>query len=435
MKTCPKCNRELPDTQAFCELCGTAVEAEPTPEQPQKPKRKKWLIPVVAAVAAVAVLVGVLIGGMLTCWYGIGGPAATLALAAKNTLLANNLSLDLEVEGLFLGQNIQAEGNARWKLNHKQEELTLIAGLQSAVNDGLEEGSAYKLMIADEKLYLLSYSGESVTAVETLDYDTDVLWDLLDDEIDWEERIEGTVLETYLDAERMDAFAKALAEKFTDRKWLKNTLGYKKTGRVHRFDFALSDLLEELLDLADQEELLKNKLVLNALENLDLPATNVVLEYTVEGGRLGEFRLQFGKPSEEAAFRLSMEFSKAGADKIKEKEIDEIRKQAKKQPDKQPDKQRVCPSCGEALTGDFCYYCADDGSGEEGGSELETSFGSCASCGTYTEMWWYGDKRLCVDCYYQASHGSGQTDENDAATEVPDRDAGFRDPDFPIYYN
>lgn len=478
MKTCPKCNRELPDTQAFCELCGTALEAEPTPEQPQKPKRKKWLIPVVAAVAAVAVLIGVLAGGLLTCWYGLGGPLGTLALAAKNTLNAKSMTADLAFDGVILGQDLSAEGNVQLRLNPHREELSLLVDLKCATNDGLDGNNRYQLLVYDGKGYTLTtIDGKTADATEQK-ADLDEFWERFDEgaDLDWEDLIEDSFLESYVDANRVERFVDEVGKKFNDKKWLKNTLGYEKNGGVHRFDFELNDLVEELLDIAEETDLFKNSNISEAINNLELPKTDVVIEYTVKFGRLVGFSLQVGN-AENGGISAEMNIQKIGTTKISKNAIDDLRDEVKDWV-----KDHTCPECGETFTGNSCYYCGgtdDNGigdnnygyndcdacadycetweyngqqlcwdcysdriagagngnAGDEGNTELETSFGTCARCGTYTEMWWYGDERLCVDCYYRASHGSGQTDENDTVTEVPDRDAGFRDPDFPIYYN
>lgn len=431
MAICPRCNHENRDDGKFCASCGfplmqensdtifvnnqaapvvenapaaeqpvaaPVMENAPINEQPQaegfvqnepqpvmfgvdpyatyaQPPKKKALI--ICAIASLVVILGVVITGFLTDWFGLLSPLHGLIKAFKNTFEAENLTMNISVEQ---GDN-EADLGLRYDIDIEKEELVVIGTMDDNDNILLYKGDAYNYA-----------SDDSYAHIQEQAFDEDEFFEKYkeakeeQEDIDWEELFEDANLDDYVNGDEFEAFLTELyKEKLCDDEWLAEYLGFKEEDDVYTFKPDLADLSEEIADICDDSNAFTRdakKAIRNALEAdelLDLlEDIDIQLSIKVDGGYISAIDFNLETPDEQEII-ITIEFANVGETIISEQEIKEFKNKTQNIID-----DHTCNECGEVV-----FY------GEHG---------DCKECGEHGDIDYDG---MCWDCYYYSSDYAG----------------------------
>lgn len=243
---CPRCGAAMNPGAVFCMSCGWSAgyaanpvgdfgtdAAKPTDGAnftagARKPVSGK-VIGIIAGAAVALVVLAVLLIGVFTNWFGLTGPVMTVANATKNTLTAENLTVEFYVDTGYE----TVEGVAYIDMDMDQRVLNLLMELEVDNETG-------DLVIYDE--YLILHSDgyyQYVDIGDQLDAFFDTYEKTGSSELDWEELLDEInpdayeELEEIIDFDILNDCIAAYAKKLNDPNWLEKNAGYsteKKDG-------------------------------------------------------------------------------------------------------------------------------------------------------------------------------------------------------------
>ncbi len=195
MKNCLNCGAQLEDDAAFCASCGTeqaAPVAEDTPVE--APKKKSKLPLVIVLIVVLLALVGGVVAGFLTDWFGLVSPKeeekeeltySTLAAAAKATFKANSLTLESEVSHGGSGEvmAVANEMNVRFLFDRDDMLNSTVLMESGSLKYLLSDGVAYSFAHGEYQKQEETKGVWFAPAVDEMFGEEDINWDALMDAV------------------------------------------------------------------------------------------------------------------------------------------------------------------------------------------------------------------------------------------------------------
>lgn len=358
---CTTCGTEFPDGNRFCPNCGTAAEqaplnetnpayappapetyedySAPAPEAPKNKSRFSLVQKIIAGAVCLALLICLI--GLCTNWFGLNGIGNQIARAAKKTLSADNMTIDLRITD---DNGNEITGFAQLAINLKKEQITFYGELDM-------DGEVGVIALYDGYL-LLGMDGEYVTQdiSDELDEFFDVYAENKDNykdyirggKIDWEklltdEDLFGDDAEDiydeaceYVDFKELNKSLSTLGKKLNSKSWLKKNAGYsakRSNGiKVHTFDLDLYKLVTAVLPIFE-DVFVDSDVYDEAMDSLDemedsFDDVEATIGFGVKGGKL---RLIEGEVSAMGeTYEVSLEFSDINKTKLDTDYIEDL---------------------------------------------------------------------------------------------------------------
>lgn len=449
MNICPICGKENRENSKFCFSCGASLtqndnnniivenvnEPHPTEnaltnEQPlnsefteattqpvmdnltdfiseEPPKKKKKSI-IITAIISVFVIVGVVIAGFLTDWFGLISPLDKLSQAFINTFSAKNFTVEMSVQ--TLGNSIGMD--LKYVINPETKKLIILGETE-------QSGAVSNILIYKGDGYTYSKQGDTTYAEITKNIiNEEEIFEkyneLQDDpeEVDWEDLIEELKIEKYINGDKFEALLNDFYNnKFSNEEWIKSYLGFKEDGNTYIFSPDLKKLVDEIANTCydsdafsnevkeSMREVLKNEQLATILDQIDIKLT-----ITLDDGYVSEMKLTLNVPNTPAII-LSYKFKDINKTEIGEKEIEDFKATVQKIIDDNTCQQcgeqtffeihGECPECGKHSDISFgdgvCWECNMDSSSD--------GYGYCNNCGEYANTYsTFNFHLFCEDC-------------------------------------
>ncbi len=337
MAFCEQCGKQTREDASLCDDCAAVGVA--MPENQKKRGRKRIIISVI--VVTVVAIVATLIVGLCTNWFGLVSPLDESPLdespldglikAFDNTLHADNLTLDM-------GDDIEVLID--W--GRKGDGPVLIMDNPGADVSLLKDGTWYDRYVIDG--YLCAYiEDDDGTISNFLKVYADATGTK---EINYEDLIDETGLDEYVDGDEIQPFLKEFYKTFLcDTKWLEKTAGFEKEGNTYIFRPDVDALCDDLIDFCSQTDLLTDDAE-DALESIfgtfsEGLDDEIIIEITVDGDYISEikFNAQFERYDETITLKIK-DVNKTDAVKEAEKISSEAEAWIE-------DNVTICPTCGE----------------------------------------------------------------------------------------
>ena len=428
MKTCSNCGAQFDDSIKFCGKCGTPLEniitddfektvaAEgiynqnnfvsetavetPTPiyetevktKKPRKKMKKGLRITLLVSIIVIAVTLTV---GFLTDWFGLTAPVPKIVKAAAKTFNADSFTVMVTEKYSYTYDGETETDTYKNELkvvaNDSDKKLTMLVDL----DDG-------KGLYKDGIFY--SYS-DDWAEIEERDIDKDFfkIRDKIGNgkKIDYEGIIKEFDFDEYLEADEAETFVKeAMKEFFTNKKWMKNTMSYKKQGKEMTFSPDFAKICEDFAAFIDDSDIIKDEdnkdAVVDALyeeaEYYEDDDMDVDISVTLKRGYLEtvEIKITYDDGDYEL---MKFEFYDINKTEIEDKDIRRIKNKVNDLLE-----ENGCADCGEWAYGDneldgerYCYDCYEERT-------------TCENCGSADYEWEYDGQNLCYDCYQDAKY-------------------------------
>lgn len=254
---CEHCHKELDDNYRFCTSCGKPTEipsdniapaieilppvypsypapapaAEPrnAPDPPVKPKRHTGTI--IFSVISILLIIAI-VAGLLTNWFGFYGPGTKILLAARNTLTADDLTMQIDAS---VGNFDMDTFTVKASMDIDKRALTLTVTSENG-----------DLILAIFEGYLIQPSSHNYDAID-IRSNLDRIFDSIEGskETDWAKVIkaidEGLYeqLDGVIDYDEVDRCLLSLLRKLNDTSWLEEVGGMsvEKTSSVTEYRF------------------------------------------------------------------------------------------------------------------------------------------------------------------------------------------------------
>ncbi|MBQ4066148.1 MAG: hypothetical protein IJD22_00760 [Clostridia bacterium] len=383
------------------------------------PQNKNKLTAMIAAAVAVIAVVGIVVAGIFTGWFGLAGkgPAIEVEEAINNTLFAGNFTASLKVGS---GSD-KISVDARVVINEKDEEIYYII-----------EDDDRKIALDGKDIYVYSEDYATSDDVDDLDEICDMYSQFKSGkDINWKSILKDMNIDDYVDYRQVEEFFDLLhSECLEDKEWVKKHLTLEKKKNEYTYELEIDDIIEELFAVAEEADVLDVDEddvddLIDELKGLDVEAT-----VTLKNKYLSEVDIEISW--DDFDFDFYVEFTDVGETKITEEELEEIADDVEAWED-----DHICPDCGSYsydADEDYCPNC-DDGYGycdycddydylyEYGSYDLcwdcyydykygsdDDEYGYCDFCDDYDYMYTYSGKELCWDCYYDYKYGSDSSD-------------------------
>ena len=365
--------------------------------EPQQPKKKLFIKPLIIGGAALAVVIAVVITGFCTNWFGLGAPLNGLTKAFEKTVEAESLTFKATTKGASADEVIEG----KMTIDRDEEDIKYII-----------EDESYKQCVVDGKMYHVSdgYAFES-------EFDNDAYKEYINDdgEIDWEKIVEDNDLEDYIDADEIEPFIEEFNENYLkDKEWLEEYLGFEKDGNDYIFEPELKKLFKEMKNICDDCDALTKEAKEEIKEVLDEAIEEIgkddelTFTITVESGYIACIKIEGVLGGEKGS--VEIELTDINDTEISDKEIDKIKGEAQDWI-----KEHTCDEC------DYTFYdgeareyhgdCDDCGEHVDYLSEIDGYYycddcydnnaEKCEMCGAYDDyLYRYAGLDMCWDCYY-----------------------------------
>ncbi len=428
MKQCTVCFSQWEDNVKFCGKCGGAlVSAQEntdsaqvneqtvasdavSPEnsyipqgfEPQQPKKKSFIKPLIIGGAALALVVAVVVTGFCTNWFGLGAPLNGLVKALDNTLNAESFTVKETYIYKYDDSEEKSVYEQRVVHDRDNEELSCIEE---------KDGGSSINCIYNDKYYYISDSYASVS-----DFDYDEFIDAhelvsarygIGDDIDWGEVVASELSsgDFVVNKDTEEVVEDMMKNYYTDKEWLEEYLGFEKDGNEYSFNVDYKKYYKELkrifldsgLYSSKNEEIIEgyfDRIIKNVDDNQEYEIT-----FTVESGYISRVEIYEKDDYNEATHIY--EVSDVNETEISEKELKEIKNKVE---------DNTCEECGYYSNGDGDYHGDCDSCGDhveslthkDGSLYCDDCINSsqCEMCGEYSvTMYTYAGLDMCWDCY------------------------------------
>ena len=336
-ETCAACGSPLDPGSRFCRECGHYMTDAPVRRQRVKPAAKEPKVrkPVnwglIAAICGALVLALLITAGFVTDWFGLTGPVRRLALAAKRTAPAENLTIELALSADDAAASQEIDGTVQMSFVPSKRQLILCGDLKMA-------GESGQLAIYKDHFIMGTPDGSfRIDISKELDAFFDGYEEGLKEERSLKELLED-LDEDAAEAVDFDALEKCLKKyvrRLNSSLWLKKYAGYsvnrEKGTTVHTFRPDLYLFLRESLpffesafkDTEDYQEALdsleENK---SALQDVDL-----TVKIGVKGGQLAQIAVKINE-KENTDTALEINFTQIGKTEIDTDKLEKLMKNA-----------------------------------------------------------------------------------------------------------
>lgn len=341
---CGRCGQPMVPGNTFCGSCGwnSAQPTAPAPKKsipiPEAPKgkekkkkekkKKKGRVGLVILLAIVLLLVGGIVGGFLTNWYGFFGAGGQILLGAKNTFTAENFTADLT---LSIGGTESVNTSIKASIDIENKDLTVVVfgddKIQSAIYDG------YMIQNDGDGYYATDISEQMDKILEAVDIEGKPDWQEILKKIDEELYDE---VDYYIDFDEVDACILDLYRDLNNDAWLEENADYTKRKNgdivVHSFKpdtvklagAALENFEAAFHDKADYED------IMDGLKELE--GVSYLNDYELSFG-VSKFQLRsfsFSTKIMDQDMDIEVDLEDIGSTAIDEKELSTILSDAKK---------------------------------------------------------------------------------------------------------
>lgn len=422
MNICPKCNKENVEGCAFCGFCGSPMEqkqvtapiVESTLLTVKKSKKNKIIG--FSVVFSILIIIGVILAGYFTNWFGMLSPLHGLIKATEKTVTAKNLTATITVDGDD-GDDDELEGDFRYSMDHEARDiLFLFEGEEGDKNETkrlLYKGDLYEYDEYEDGCY--AYVEEDFVNEKKFFKKYDKIYGEKK-QIDWDEAVETLELDDYVDSDEVEEFLKEFYnEKLRNKEWLEKYAGFEKKGNTYIFKPDTADLLEEISDIcsdSDAFERKAKKAIKKALNDDFLEDVDLEIKITLKGKYISEIDIVCEYEKEE--IEINVKFSDINKTKISEDEIKKLKNDIE-----DTIEEYTCDECGETtffedgMHGD-CPECGEHGYIGYGDGVCwdcdyyddyyydtdYAGYGYCNRCADYDETYYsYYDHTLCEYCY------------------------------------
>ncbi len=401
MKKCSGCGMELPEGVSFCGKCGgTAVDVV-TPvviadgsDTVVKKAPKKWLWILIAVLAALGVVATI---GFLTNWFGLVSPLHKLGKAVMKTAQADSATIEYSIKYTNDGETDKTKATAKLVLDKDKKKVTCLMEDENSTTLYVSGDEYYyrepnEDWDEDDRGYAAIYEGDG-NDKDFFDNYNDIV---KDGKIDWAELVKKAELGEFINESKIDDFVETVyKECLSDKKWLKDNLGFELDGKTYVFKPDIEELGESIIDLCKDSKAFKKdakKGIKNAMESMIESAEDndvrITISITVKKGYVSEINVMV-KGEDDQKIEYTLSITNVNKTDIPSKEISSIKNKVRDWIE-----ENACDKCGEDR-GDYefdgemlcfdCYY-------------------TCESCGGHNWSDYERDgKRLCYDCYYKCS--------------------------------
>ena len=378
-----------------------------------KPEKKGIKKPLIISLVAALVVIGVVVTGFLTNWFGLGAPLNGLFKAAEN--MTEIESAKIKISGVSSIGDKKDNVKMDLKFNMDKDEETL-----SVISNGYNDD---KMCLYDDVVYMINSSGRA----SKIDADTGELFDAIkeaeEEELDWDELVEQADLEDYVDADEIDEFLKTLYEDyFSDKGWLEEYLGFEKDGDDYIFEPDIKKLGKEIINICDDSDVFTKKGKENIKEGINEfieqaqdAKIKAKLTITVDSGYITAVVLDVTgeNDGEKASVKFTVDITDINDTEISESEAKKIKNEVEQiiadhectecgewVYDDEKDAHGDCYDCGEHFSylNEYSghYYCDDCYDDQSSSTMYGTNSGYCWDCGDYASRRY---DYLCFDCY------------------------------------
>ncbi len=369
MKVCESCGSVWDDAAKICGNCGTSL-AEPENASASVPFDPMMPVPapgkkgigkkLIAIIAAAAVLVGVVVTGFVTNWFGIAStPLEDLKDAVVEDLESGGFTIEYSYKRIRDGEE-RSSNTEKYTLVLDRDEETFAVYA--------EHDNAEFLMTQDGQWEIHRYDDGSIGAWQgDIDNDmVDMFIKAYDAVVDGDTTLWGEAAGEWCDFLFADDIidtkkaAEFLAEfestYLSDEAWLEENFGFEKSqsGGATTYTFAanakeaakiLLELIEDT-DVMDEDAFEELESELKYISKIDLE-----LEIEIEDGML--VGVEFTMEEDETQYIYSFEISDIGEAEVSEDDIEEIQEIVEDYIN-----DHTCPDCGEIMSSDYtCWNC------------------------------------------------------------------------------
>jgi len=339
LKKCPLCGTVVDADARLCTGCGVAfrvqgaAQQQPvTParqpaapvKQKKKPAGKKSKAPLAIALVAL-IVVGALIAGFLTNWFGLaGGPLETVYNATEKTLRSGGFHVDFHIS---VNAAVDVDGSADCIIDIEEKELTALVELKAM-------GQTARIGVMDGVAVMQEPNG----GVQTMEigYILDEVFEAMEEEKSLDEALEMGV-EMALEAAGMDDLVDGdkavdcVDKSLNSASWLKKNAGYstesKDGAKVHVFAPKLGDLViaaVEALEPAfeDADELEEGLEYLEDTKSEMNDMADIEIALGVKGGKLVSISGEVSASGQDITAEVS--FEDIGSAKVDTDEIEDM---------------------------------------------------------------------------------------------------------------
>ena len=308
-------------------------KVKPAVKEPRVRKPVKWGL--VAAICSALVLALVVTAGFFTDWFGLTGPVRQIALAAKQTTSAENLTMELAIHvtypitGSIPTQNF--DGTVQMSFVPSKRQLILCGDMKLA-------GEPSLLAVYDNHFLLDTPAGcYSVDIRENLEDMFDDYEEVLKKNRDLKDILEELeqIPADKIDFDGLEKCLKTYIRTLNSSRWLKKNAGYSVSREngvtLHTFRPDLYRFLRESLPFF--EDAYKDKTdYQNAQDSLeDIRSTlyegDVELNIGVKDGKLVQIAVGVNE-EKSTGIRMEMQFAKIGKTEIDTAKLEKLLKEA-----------------------------------------------------------------------------------------------------------
>lgn len=337
VETCAACGSPLEPGSRFCRECGHYMTDAPVRRQRIKPAAKEPKVrkPVnwglIAAICGALVLALLITAGFVTDWFGLTGPVRRLALAAKRTAPAENLTIELALSAEDATAFQEIDGTVQMSFVPSKRQLILWGDLKMA-------GESGQLAIYKDHFIMGTPDGSlRIDISKELDEFFDGYEEALKEERSLKDLVEDLDEDAAedIDFDELEKCLKKYGRRLNSSLWLKKNAGYsvsrEESMTVHTFQPDLYLFLRESLpffesafkDTEDYQE------ALDSLEEnkSDLQDVNLTVKIGVKGGQLAEIAVKINE-KENADTALEINFTQIGKTEINTDKLEKLLKDA-----------------------------------------------------------------------------------------------------------
>ena len=284
---------------------------------------------IIAIAVAAVIILGSFTAAFLTKGFGLfAGPLDGLFKAVKNTVKAESASVKITVSGEGANYIISGESELKTVIDKEKKNLTFLVELTNKLTN---KNFSNTFLFNDGSVYYLSdndaYYYESETdQIETVFDAYDAVFNNKKD-TDWGEILETLEIDEYVYEDNVEDFIKSFYKDYLcNKKWLEETIGFKKTSKsgitTYSFEGDLKDLMKEMLDILEDAEVCNKSFLNDRKEELEYMDVDFKISLSVKGGKLHSGQAAF--EMDDTNIDYEIEVYDIGKTEITKDEIDDI---------------------------------------------------------------------------------------------------------------
>ena len=339
VKKCPLCGAVVPADAPVCSGCGVSFRVQQPAQRPvapapgaapvKAPKAKKSAAPLIVGIVAVLLIIGIVVAGFMTNWFGLaGGPLDTVYNATNATLRSGSFHVEFLVS---VNKAMEVTGSADCIIDTEEKEFALLAEARAM-------GETIQIGVLDGKAVMVMPGGY----VDAMDFSDqlDMIFEELEDEMTVDEAVE-TIVEVALEASGLDEMVdtdKAIDcvdKSLNSASWMKKNAGYSTESdggvKLHVFQPKIGDLLIAALEalepaFEDPDELEEGLEYFEDMKSEMNDMAEIDVALGVKGGKLVKAEGNVDVDGQKITFEVT--FEDIGSAKVDTDAIEDLMKEA-----------------------------------------------------------------------------------------------------------